>query len=187
MASKLINSMLGASSLAVLGESPQKCTGPSKELPKTSSSSPDTAVDPAPSSARVSTPATTIPPSVAFSFPFSVIPLPSTTSMSMSLVAGPEDGGLVEELRFGLSSGTDSMEEAEGCGSSISSIDASDDGALEMLDGGEEGGGDEVEVADEVEGAVDMAGARRTRRGAVRSAASAGRGGKMISAGSICG
>jgi len=103
----------------------------------------------------------------------------------MSLVAGPEDGGLVDELL--LSSGTDSMEEGgSGCMSSrSSSIDASEDSPLDMVDGGEEGGGDEAEVADEEEGAADMAGGGRPTRGAVRNAASAGRGGKIISAGSI--
>lgn len=88
----------------------------------------------------------------------------------MSLVAGTDDGGVVEELRLGVSSGTEGIEDDE-CSDEACVEACEEEGAMEA--GGDGGGGD-VERA---------GGGGRMMRGP-RSAASGGRGGKMISAGS---
>ena len=97
----------------------------------------------------------------------------SEISMSMSLVAGPEDGGVVDELRLGVRSGTDDNELADVRADASDTVLSTTDGDVER------------EPPAGAESTEDVEGASATTR-AARNAASGGRGGKMISAGSIC-
>jgi hypothetical protein len=63
----------------------------------------------------------------------------SGNSMSISLVAGAEDGGVVDELRLGVSSGTDGIEE-------IAEDDPEVSDAVFSMIGGGDNGGDSSEV-----------------------------------------
>lgn len=157
------------------GDSPQNCTGPNKDVLKMSSSSPSPGVGEIISKSSSSPEIVTEASILNKLVPERLLGI----SISISLV-GNDDGG-VNELRFGVSSGTDMADEAD----DIEAEGGGSDHESGSTDAGEDRVRDPSLMEDGPDGGFEAEDEGMTFETTLLNAAAAGRGGNIISAGSV--